>query len=337
MLRFQARLHGLPRATSRRRIPEVLEQVGIADRARSLIGHLSRGQRQRVGLAVALLHDPEVLVLDEPTSGLDPLQRLEMRTLLRGLAEKHTVLLSSHILPEVEAIAPRVIILSRGRIAADGTQEELVRRLGGASAVRLEAVLGPDVEGAVRLLRSLRGVRDVVDEGRAGIHHSLRIPCDEDLREDVGALAAARGWALRELSWRRPTLEQIFARIALGTAEEPPVAPAADEGTVAANLGQLVGLGSSSGSAGMASAGAAAPKVVYNLNPFDMGASRDLGRPKAIEGATLSAAAQRAREADLPAERKREADIAAQREREAHGDEPGSKPASGGDGGARAS
>jgi ABC-2 type transport system ATP-binding protein len=278
MLRFQARLHGLTRATSRRRIPEVLDQVGIADRARSLIGHLSRGQRQRVGLAVALLHDPEVLILDEPTSGLDPLQRLEMRSLLRGLAEKHTVLLSSHILPEVEAIAPRVIILSRGRIAADGTQEELVRRLGGASAVRLEAVLGPDVEGAVRLLRSLCGVRDVVDEGRAGIHHRLRIPCDEDLREDVGALAAQRGWALRELSFDRPTLEQIFARIALELepAPEPRAAPAPPE--PGAPLGEPLLL--------LQGAQAAAPpparRAVYNLNPFEQHAAqaqRDLAQP----------------------------------------------------------
>jgi len=224
MLAFQARLHGMPRRAWRPRVGQVLERVGIADRRRSLIGRLSRGQRQRVGIAVALLPRPEVLILDEPTSGLDPLQRMEMRGLLSELADEHTVLLSSHILPEIEAVCPRVIILSRGRMAAAGTKEELVRRLGGDSHVRLEVGGVGDLESARRALAALPGAGEVVDAGRLDGLQVLLVRCESDLRADVGALARAHGWELRELSWRRPTLEQIFARIALEIA--PTVPPA---------------------------------------------------------------------------------------------------------------
>ena len=187
MMAFQARLHGLPRAEAKKRIPAVLERVGVADRARSLVGHLSRGLRQRVGLAVALLPDPEVLILDEPTSGLDPLQRMEVRTLVRELAQEHTLLVSSHILPEIEAVCPRVIIIDRGRIAAEPAGQLLLAAVGGGSHVRVEAVVGPDPAEAARLLGSLRGVEEVVDEGRLGIHQQFVVRCEEDLREDVGA------------------------------------------------------------------------------------------------------------------------------------------------------
>jgi ABC-2 type transport system ATP-binding protein len=329
MLEFQARLHGMRRRDWRLRIPEVLERVGIADRARSLIGSLSRGQRQRVGLAVALLPNPEVLILDEPTSGLDPLQRLEVRTLLRQLAREHTVLLSSHILPEIEAVCPRVIILNRGRIAADGTPEQLVSKLGYPSFVRLEAVIGADVETALRLLRGIRGVKEVRDDGRLGIHHRFVVRCEEDLREDVGALAAQRGWALRELSWNRPTLEDLFARIALdfGPSEVP--MPRAGSESDAAPPSGFVALGElavapaaapvaaksamrvlspfeqppSSVSAPVATGAIplgtkTPPRVVYNLNPFDMGASRDLSKPKPIDVAAPDAIVPPARAKD---------------------------------------
>jgi ABC-2 type transport system ATP-binding protein len=282
MLRFHAGLHRIPRALARRRIPEVLERVGVRDRSRDLIGNLSRGLRQRVGLAVALLPAPQVLILDEPTSGLDPLQRIEVRTILRDLAEKHTVLVSSHILPEIEAVCRRVIIVHKGRIAADGTREELVRKLAGSSHVRLEAVLGPDAPNAARLLAAIAGVREVRDCGRAGIHQQFELVCDSDLREEVGALASVRGWALRELSWRAPTLEQIFARIALG--HDEPAPPAAVPADVNAQpQGLEVRLGAVA-AVPVASAGPTAPaappkKEIYSLNPFDRGAQRDLSRP----------------------------------------------------------
>jgi ABC-2 type transport system ATP-binding protein len=216
MLGFQGQLHSLSRSERARRIPAVLERVGLLDRRRQMVGQLSRGLRQRVGLAVALLPEPEVLILDEPTSGLDPLQRIEVRGLIQELALEHTVLLSSHILPEIEAVCPRVMILSEGRLAADGTHAQLVETLGGGSCVRFEAALGAEVQDAQRLLAGIPGAQRVDDRGRLGIHHCFDIQCDEDLREDIGALAAQRGWALRELSWQKPTLEELFARIALG-------------------------------------------------------------------------------------------------------------------------
>jgi ABC-2 type transport system ATP-binding protein len=285
MMEFQARLHGMRRSEYRTRIPQVLERAGISDRSRSIVGRLSRGQRQRVGIAVALLPKPEVLILDEPTSGLDPLQRLEMRKLLRELGNEHTVLISSHILPEIDAVCPRVIILSRGRIAADGSKDDLVRQLGGGSYLRVEAVVGNDLEGAIRMLQAIRGAGTVRQLGRVGIHHVFEIPCQDDLREDVGALAASRGWALRELSWRKPDLEQLFSRIALdlSTGEHGGGAETAvPEPGVAAGIRLEVSPELTTAVAGLESRAAAPGKVVYNLNPFDAGASRDLSKPKAI-------------------------------------------------------
>jgi ABC-2 type transport system ATP-binding protein len=288
MMEFQARLHGMRRADYRQRIPVVLERAGIADRSRALIGKLSRGQRQRVGIAVALLPAPEVLILDEPTSGLDPLQRMEMRKLLRELGGEHTVLISSHILPEIEAVCPRVIILSRGKIAADGTPAKLVSQFDRASFVRLEAVVGADLAAAVRLLGSIRGVKQVLDRGRLGIHHCFDLPCEEDLREDVGALAAQRGWALRELTWHRPTLEQLFARIALELHDVAAPEPVAASVPAPAPEPALIELAVPSRPANAAATSSSNPpptpeRRVYNLNPFEGGATRDLGSPKPIE------------------------------------------------------
>ncbi len=296
MLEFQARLHAIPRKERASRIEGALEQVGLTDRQRDLVGNLSRGLRQRAGLAVALLPRPEVLILDEPTSGLDPMQRLEVRGLIQGLSAQHTVLLSSHILPEIEAVCRRVIIVDKGRIRADGTPDELVTRLAGASHVRVEAMVGHDVEAALRILRSIRGVSAVNDRGRLGIHHQFELTCDEDLREDVGAIAAARGWALRELSWRRPTLEQIFARIASGASDEDVKPSAANPRSVSVtsmpgldapvqiSIGGMVPVGGPKSAPSTAvGAGPAPARVVYNLNPFDRGASRSLSTPKAVE------------------------------------------------------
>ncbi len=283
MLAFQGRLHGMDRGAIRRRIPEVLERVGLVDRSEHLVGTLSKGLRQRVGIAVALLPDPEVLIFDEPTSGLDPLQRIAVRELIADLAQRRTVLVSSHILPEIEAVCPRVIILHKGRMAADGTPADLVARLGGGSHVRLDALV-PDAAEAVRLLCSLSGVREVVDQGRLGIHHRFEIRSDEDLREDVGALAAARRWALRELSWHRPSLEQIFASIALELDPRPEQGPvAADPAPAQALLAPPIALGQGGQSAGVLPEGTPPKRTVYNLNPFDAGRKRDLGAPKPLE------------------------------------------------------
>lgn len=295
MLAFQARLHALERSEAKRRIPAVLERVGLLDRSRALVGTLSRGMRQRVGLALALLPEPEVLILDEPTSGLDPLQRLEVRAILRELAQKHTVLLSSHILPEIEAVCPRVIIVHKGRIAADGTPKELVQKLSGGSHVRLEAMVGADVEGARRILSTLEGVRAVRDLGRRGVHHEFELDTAVDVREDVGAIAKLKGWALRELSYRVPSLEQIFARIAAGeelqahelAGQQAVVAQAAvspEAGLVQpAPVQQTISQPTISQQTGQAANQPAATRTIYSLNPFDRGASRDLSAPTRVD------------------------------------------------------
>ena len=285
MLLFQGRLHGLSRKEARARGAAVLERVGLLERNRSIIGRLSKGQRQRIGLAVALLPDPEVLILDEPTSGLDPLQRIEVRGLVRELAQERTVLLSSHILPEIEAVAPRVIILHEGSIAADGSKEELVQSLGD-SHVRLEAVVGPDAEGAAALFAQLPGVEEVESVGRTGIHTGFRVRGEGDLREDVGALCMQKGWAVRELSWERPTLERIFARIAFEIdprAEPQASAPSGPApGPVPLEASGLAVLSGPDGPAPAAPVASPAgeAKLLYNLNPFDGGAARELSRPK---------------------------------------------------------
>ncbi len=307
MLAFQARLHRVPRRDAKRRIAEVLERVDMTAKARALVGKLSKGQRQRVGLAVALLPSPDVLILDEPTSGLDPLQRMQVRKLIGELAQEHTVLLSSHILPEIEAVCPRVLVVKAGRIVADGSPAQLVAELGHPSHVRLEAMV-PDPAEAARLLRSLDGVHAVEDRGRLGIHHQFDVHADTDLREDVGAVAASRGWALRELSWRQPTLEELFARLALDLDAPAPEAadasgaPSGDAPALAdaspaqaalqvggpAHLTPLDVSGPAANPSNRPAPSApapteTAPRRVYNLNPFDQGASRDLGAPKTVD------------------------------------------------------
>lgn len=282
MLLFQGRLHGMSRAELRTRVPEILERVGILDREKQLVGKLSRGLRQRAGLAVALLPKPEVLILDEPTSGLDPIQRLEVREVIRSLADDHTVLLSSHILAEVESVCPRVLVISAGKIVADGSQAKLVESMAGSGHVILEAMVG-DAAEAQRLLTSLPGVSDVSIGERVGIHQAFEIHGAGDLREDVGALAMTKGWALRELTWKRPSLEELFARLILGgdftAASSSSSAPAPAAGMHVAEPAGAGLLQMSQPASAPAAPPAAPSKTIYSLNPFDQGASRNLGAP----------------------------------------------------------
>lgn len=220
MLDFQGRLHGMSAGDRKRRIPEVLERVGVLDRKRQLVAHLSRGLRQRVGLATALLPNPDVLILDEPTSGLDPLQRLEVRKLIEDLGTDHTVIISSHILPEIEAVCPRVLILSHGKLVADGTQDELVGAMGHGSYVRLEINAEHDrgtVEGELRRLPDVLGL-----ESRPGAEGYIEydVRCDVDLRESIGRHALEQQYRVRELSWRKANLEELFVRLALDMGAE---------------------------------------------------------------------------------------------------------------------
>lgn len=309
MMRFQGRLHRMDRQALRRRVPEVLERVGVRDRGKQLVGTLSRGLKQRVGLAVALLPDPEVLILDEPTSGLDPIQRGEVRELIRSLADDRTVLLSSHILAEVESVARRVLILHEGRKVADGRPDELAERLGGGGHVAVEVMGAASAEEMSALLGSLPGVEQVDTGERVGIHQAFQVRGEGDLREDIGALAMTQGWALRELSWQRPTLEQLFTRLVTGGSVEGLVSDAGseapDSGAPSASApstpgpsapqaasdaapevlagGLQLGAPDPSKPLPLGTPGDAAPKTIYSLNPFDRGASRDLSKPVSVD------------------------------------------------------
>ena len=219
MLRFQGRLFGLPRRRIAERTAEVLERVGLADRARSLIGNLSKGMRQRVGIAVALLPEPEVLILDEPTSGLDPLQRIGVRELVGELAEEHTVIVSSHILPEIEAVCGRLILLHRGTKVADGTKAELLAAEGG-SGLELVVTRHRLAEDALREQLAAAVPEAELEVCAEGEHLRAWLRCPGDPSGRVGRLAAERGWVVTRLAWREASLEHLFGRMASGRLEE---------------------------------------------------------------------------------------------------------------------
>ena len=181
------------------------------------IGQLSRGFRQRVGLADALLHNPRVLILDEPTVGLDPAQIRETRSLIRELAREHTVILSSHILPEVEATCQRLIIIHEGRLVASGAPDELRERITGEANLIVE-LKGPQA-AVTKALRKLAGVTDVRAEPQDGWTRA-NVAAQRDVREEVAKLAAEKGWALRELRRDIATLEDFFVKIVAGTREQ---------------------------------------------------------------------------------------------------------------------
>ncbi len=212
-LDFMATIRGVPRNKRRARVDYVMEATNLTHMRDRLIGKLSKGYRQRVGLAQALVADPEVLILDEPTIGLDPKQIIETRNLIRNLAGDHTVILSTHILPEVSATCQRVIIINDGEIAAVDTPENLTRRLRGAETLQIE-VRGPRDQVVARL-RQLPKVLDVTVEGGANGVHSYTVACDlgSDLREQLAATVVQQGWGLLELRPVRLSLEEIFLEI----------------------------------------------------------------------------------------------------------------------------
>jgi ABC-2 type transport system ATP-binding protein len=213
-LRYRARLKGLPSRRTANRIQEVLEICDLRDVARRTLGVLSRGYRQRVGLADALLGEPEVLILDEPTSGLDPRQAAEVRQIIARLRERATVLLSSHVLGEVEQVCDQIIILAEGAVRARETREGWTGRL--ASAGRLELLLASGPEDAARTLRALPGVLEVQSD-----RDRHTIAADRDLREAVYRLAVERGWRLLELVPRPATLESLFLELVSAEPERP--------------------------------------------------------------------------------------------------------------------
>jgi gliding motility-associated transport system ATP-binding protein len=234
-LAYRAQLEGMPRAEARAAIADTIDRCLIAEVEEQIIGTLSKGFRQRVGLAAAILHRPRVLVLDEPTVGLDPKQIIAIRELIRELGREHTLLLSTHILPEVELLCGRVLIIDRGRIVASGTPQTLREQWLGNSLLRI-TLKGRPV-GAGPALGALPGVL-AVRTGEEGEETGFVLECDRaaDSREAVFRLAVDRGWVLLALGEEKASLEDIFVRLTTqepatpaATAESEPAAPAAGE------------------------------------------------------------------------------------------------------------
>ena len=211
-LDYRAALKGVAHRRVAERVGDVKELCGLKDVEKKLIATLSKGYRQRVGLADALLHEPDLLILDEPTIGLDPNQIRQVRELIKNLGKQHTILLSTHILPEVEMTCSRVTIVHNGRIEACDTPENLLGRIRRAGGVVLEAKTGKD--NGVEELKKISGVRDVTSETEGDWEiFSLRVESGVDVREEIFQLTAARRWSVRELSQRRATLEDVFVEI----------------------------------------------------------------------------------------------------------------------------
>jgi len=212
-LRFRAELKGVPRRLRKRRIEECMDLCGVTEVRRQVVRTLSKGYRQRVGLADVLLGDPDVLILDEPTIGLDPNQIRQTRATIQQLSERHTILLSTHILQEVEAICKRALIIDHGRIVADDTVENLSQGTA-RGAVRTE--IRGEADRIGRALRALEGVKEVHVQRKDEWNAFVVVPSEgQDIREAISALAARHGWALRELTLTRATLEDVFHRITM--------------------------------------------------------------------------------------------------------------------------
>lgn len=211
-LLYRAKLKGVPRVGRQKRIDYCLERCRVREVRRRLIGTLSKGYRQRVGLADAMVHDPLILIMDEPTVGLDPLQIRETLALIKELGEKHTILLSTHILGEVEATCQRVIIINSGRIGLDRKLSELAAD---ASFIVVE-VRGPS-DQVLNVLRTTDGVAQVTPQGMSdGLAvFEIRTHRDQDLREAICQRVVKNGWTLRRLDLRRRKLEDHFAEVVL--------------------------------------------------------------------------------------------------------------------------
>ena len=213
-LTFCARLHGIPRARRAAALAHVVDQCGLGDCRRRLIGNLSKGYRQRLGIAQAILHRPAVVVLDEPTSGLDPLQIREIRGLIRRLGGDYSVILSTHILSEVQSVCDRVQILRKGRLILDDTIAGLERRM---ELGRLRVAFAEPPPAS--LLIELPGVEAVesLEDGGYLLDHRL----DIEVAETVAQQAAANGWRLRELTPQRRSIEELFVELLQDEPDSP--------------------------------------------------------------------------------------------------------------------
>ncbi len=215
-LDFRGRLRQMPRDQRRTRVDYVLERCWLTNVRRRVIGHLSKGYRQRVGLADSLLHNPAVLILDEPTVGLDPAQIRESRKLIKDLGGDHTVMLSTHILPEVEAVCDRAIVIAGGRIVAQGTPDELRSSRRMQARVLVECKGPPkDVENTLARVSGVADVEILPDTStdKSFITAAIRPADGRDVREEVSRTVIQNGWPLREIRLEHATLEEFFVQV----------------------------------------------------------------------------------------------------------------------------
>ena len=219
-LKFRARLKGLSRARSRDRIDTVLQQCSLTDVSKRIIGQLSKGYRQRVGLADAIVHEPDLIILDEPTIGLDPHQIRLVRSLIKSLSGSHTILISTHILPEVEMTCSRVMIMLGGRILASDTPSNLQMLLGTNRQIVAE-IAAPLAELKSAWAQMAEVEHYDVSPVEGDFHRCALTPRDGcDLRAEVFALVKQRGWQLRELTRDRHSLEDIYVQVTKPNEEE---------------------------------------------------------------------------------------------------------------------
>jgi ABC-2 type transport system ATP-binding protein len=222
-LEFVARIKGVPSPEIGKRAEEAMRLTNLSDKRNELIKRLSRGYRQRVGLAQAIVHNPDVVILDEPTVGLDPKQIIEVRKLIKGLAGEHTIILSTHILPEVSMTCDRVVIINKGKIAAVDTPENLTTQLKGGERVHLE--IKGEEERLRAALESIEGVNRVeMQPLEASGHLSVTVESEQsrDLRNVIAARVVSDGFELYELRAVSLSLEDIFLQL---TTEEQAPAP----------------------------------------------------------------------------------------------------------------
>jgi ABC-2 type transport system ATP-binding protein len=224
-LAFCARIKGVPRAERKSRVAMVMSRTHIADMASRHCGKLSKGYRQRVGLAQALLHNPEVLILDEPTAGLDPKQIIETRQLIKELGGDHTIVLSTHILPEVSQTCNRVVIINKGRVVAVDSPDNLTSKLRGSESmyVQVDAV-GADARTALAAVPGVTRVSAAETRDGASAFEVDSEP-GRDVRRELASAIVTRGWGLLELRPMRMSLEEIFLHL---TTEDVAAATAAE-------------------------------------------------------------------------------------------------------------
>ena len=218
---FAARIHGVSGPAIGKAVSSALERTGLGDVRKRLIGNLSKGYRQRVGIAQALVHNPKVIILDEPTVGLDPIQIIEIRSLIKGLAGDHTVILSSHILPEVTATCQRIIVINRGKIVAEDTLDHITSRLKHGQLFSL--VLRKPSDQSLSALQGIAGVKSVKKiDNKFTIDLGSENPNLDDVREKVVATAVHQGWGVIEFAAEKMSLEEVFLQL---TTEEPIAVP----------------------------------------------------------------------------------------------------------------